>query len=79
TSTALIELSRGLSGLINNGGRIRLIVSPLLDKEDIEAIKRGYEEKEIIERSLIRHFYEPQNDSDAERLNWLAHLISNGY
>ena len=38
TSTALIELSRGLSGLINNGGRIRLIVSPLLDKEDIEAI-----------------------------------------
>ena len=79
TSTALIELSRGLSGLINNGGRIRLIVSPLLDKEDIEAIKRGYEEKEIIERSLIRHFYEPQNDFDAERLNWLAHLISNGY
>ena len=79
TSTALIELSRGLSGLINNGGRIRLIVSPLLDKEDIEAIKRGYEEKEIIERSLMRCFYEPQNDSDSERLNWLAHLISNGY
>ena len=79
TSTALIELSKGLSGLINNGGKIKLIVSPLLDKDDIEAIRKGYEEKAIIERSLMRCFYEPQNDSEKERLNWLAHLISNGF
>lgn len=79
SSTAIIELSKGISGLIKNGGKIKFIVSPLLSAEDIDAIRKGYDEKEIIKNSLLREFKEPQNDSEAERLNWLAHLISNGY
>ena len=79
SSTALIELSKGISGLIKNGGKIKFIVSPLLSKEDIEAIQKGYDEKEIIKNSLLREFKEPQNNSEAERLNWLAYLIANGY
>lgn len=76
SSTALIDLSKGLSGLVRNGGKIKFIVSPLLQAEDIVAIQKGYDEREIIERSLMREFHEPQNHSDEERLNWLAHLIS---
>ena len=79
SSTALIELSKGISGLIKNNGKIRFIVSPLLSAEDIEAINRGYNEKEIISESLLREFKEPTTNSDAERLNWLATLISNGF
>lgn len=79
SSTALIELSKGISGLIKNGGKIKFIVSPLLSEEDIEAIQKGYDEKEIIKNSLLREFKEPQNNSEAERLNWLAYLIANGY
>lgn len=79
SSTALIELSKGISGLIKNGGKIKFIVSPLLSEEDIVAIQKGYDEKEIIKDSLLREFKEPQNDSESERLNWLAHLISNGH
>lgn len=79
SSTALIELSKGISGLIKNGGKIKFIVSPLLSAEDIDAIQKGYDEKEIIKNSLLREFKEPQNDSEAERLNWLAYLISNGH
>ena len=45
SSTALIELSKGIAGLIKNNGRIEFIVSPLLSEEDIEAIKRGYDER----------------------------------
>ena len=37
SSTALIELSKGIAGLIKNNGRIEFIVSPLLSEEDIEA------------------------------------------
>jgi len=79
SSTALIELSKGISGLIRNGGKIQFIVSPLLSDEDILAISRGYSEREIVQNALIREFHEPQSRSDEERLNWLAALISNGY
>lgn len=79
SSAALIELSKGISGLIKNGGKIKFIVSPLLSEEDVEAIQRGYDKREIIKRSLLREFKEPQTDSEAERLNWLAYLIANGY
>lgn len=78
SSTALIELSKGISGLIRNGGKIKFIVSPLLSEEDISAIERGYDEREIVQRSLCREFREPKNHSDEERLNWLANLISSG-
>lgn len=79
SSTALIELSKGIAGLIRNRGKIKFIVSPLLSEEDIAAIERGYDEREIIKQSLLREFKEPQNNSDAERLNWLAYLVAEGY
>ena len=78
SSTALIELSKGISGLIKNGGNIKFIVSPLLSEEDVEAIKKGYDERTIVQRSLMREFYEPKSHSEEERLNWLAYLISSG-
>lgn len=78
SSTALIELSKGIAGLVRNGGKIRFIVSPLLSEEDIVAISRGYSERDVIEESLLRELHEPKNNSDIERLNWLAHLISSG-
>lgn len=78
SSTALIELSKGIAGLIQNGGKIQFIVSPLLSQEDIEAIQRGYDEREIIKNSLEREMTEPKNASEAERLNWLAFLIATG-
>ena len=79
SSTALIELSKGISGLIRNGGKIRFIVSPLLSEEDISAIQRGYDEREIIKNCLEREIKEPKTKSEEERLNWLAHLIANNY
>lgn len=78
SSTALIELSKGIAGLVKNGGKIRFIVSPLLSEEDIEAISRGYDERKIVQASLVREFREPKNQSEEERLNWLAHLVSSG-
>lgn len=79
SSTALIELSKGLSGLIRKGGKIKFIVSPLLNENDIAAIKKGYAEKEIIQKSMMREFHEPKDSSERERLNWLAHLVANGH
>lgn len=78
SSTALIELSKGISGLIRNGGKIKFIVSPILQEDDIEAISKGYNLKDIVENCIVREFYEPKTKTDEERLNWLATLISTG-
>ena len=56
SSTALIDLTKGFSGMIKNGGRIQFIVSPLLSQEDIDAINKGYEKKKIIGQALMREF-----------------------
>lgn len=78
SSTALIDMAKGISGLIKNGGTIRFIVSPYLSEEDIEAIKRGYDARAVVEESLMRAFEEPMSNSETERLNWLANLIAAG-
>jgi len=78
SSTALIELTKGISGLISNGGKIQFIVSPYLTQEDIDAINKGYEKKAIIEKALERNFFEPEDYFEEERLNLLAHLIEQG-
>lgn len=79
SSTALIELTKGISGMIKNKGRIQFIVSPLLSQEDIDAINKGYEKKKIIGDALMREFREPENYFQEERLNWLAYLIEEGF
>lgn len=61
TSGALIDLTKGLRGLTRNHGKIQFIVSPRLLEEDIVAINKGYEQKEIIGRALMRDFKEPEN------------------
>lgn len=78
TSEALVEISKGISGLIENEGHIQLIVSPILNKEDIEAIEQGYNSREIVEKSLLREMKDPQDANDKERLAWISYLISIG-
>lgn len=78
TSEALVEISKGISGLVENEGHIQLIVSPILNKEDIEAIEQGYNSREIVEKSLLREMKDPQDANDKERLAWISYLISIG-
>ncbi len=78
SSSALIEISKGISGLIKNGGKIQLVASPKLNDEDIEAIEKGFEQRnKIIERCIERSFEEPKNIFEERRLNLLANLIAN--
>ena len=44
SSSVLTEIASGISGLVRNGGHIKLIASPKLTDEDIDAIRFGYEQ-----------------------------------
>lgn len=80
SSSCLIKLSRGLSKLIaKENSHVYLVASPYLSTEDVEAIKTGYKNrKEIEEEVLIREIKDPKNEFEAERLNFLCHLIELG-
>ena len=80
SSSALYEMAIGLNQLVANNGRIELIVSPKLTKEDIESIQLGYSKREeIIEKALLRDLTAPKSQSEKKRLNLLANLIAEGY
>jgi hypothetical protein len=79
SSSALIELTHGLGGLIDNGGAIELIASPKLSPEDISAIEDGFERRtQIIEQTLLRELHAPKGRFDEDRLNLLSNLIAAG-
>ena len=79
SSSALIEITNGIQGLLKNGGKIELIASPKLTIEDIEAIEDGFERRnEIIERSLLRELDEAKGRFEESRLNLLSNLIAAG-
>lgn len=80
SSSSLIEISKGIADMSKGGGKIEIIASPYLSDEDIKAIKEGYENrKKIVEGALIRQLSDEHEDYySMERLNLLAHLISEG-
>lgn len=79
SSSVLAEISKGISGLVRNGGKIKIVASPYLSEEDIQAIKAGYEMRDdIIKSAIRREMHEASNEFEAQRLNLLANLIAQG-
>lgn len=80
SSTALIEISKGIGSMAERGGHIQIVASPYLSDEDLATIKNGYEEREkIIEGALLRSLSDEHADYySMQRLNLLAVLIADG-
>lgn len=80
SSTALIEISKGLGRFVENGGKVQIIASPQFTQEDIEAINTGYKtRKQIIENRVLTDLdLSTENYFEKERLNLLSHLIAEG-
>ena len=79
SSTSLLEISKGISELRQNNGKIKLVASPKLSEEDIKAIHVGYKTREqIVEDCVMREVTFLSNCSDNARLNMLANLIADG-
>lgn len=80
SSTALIEISKGIGSMAERGGKIQIVASPYLSDDDLKAIKNGYEERDrIIEGALIRSLSDEHADYySMQRLNLLVSLIADG-
>ena len=80
SSSSLVEITKGIASMAENGGKIQIVASPYLYEEDIEAIQKGYAERnDIIENAILRQITGEQVDYySMQRLNLLACLIADG-
>ena len=79
TSSGLACAAQGLASLVQRGGRMRLVASPVLDEEDLEAFRLGSEKpNEILRRIVARELRDVEDLILRERLNAIAWLIAKG-
>jgi superfamily II DNA or RNA helicase len=76
SSTVLSSIADGVSALASNGGKIQVVASPYLSKEDMEAIKKGYELRSVIQQAILREMWDAKNIFEERRLDLLANLIA---
>jgi superfamily II DNA or RNA helicase len=81
SSQGLALAAQGLQQLLEKGGRMQLIASPVLHEEDIQAIRAGYDQRSILETAARRELDPanlPPDDLLRDRLKTLAWLIAAG-
>ena len=80
TSQSLALVAAGLPPFIHGGGLMRLIASPYLDSDDIDALARGVRaQSDVVERALLREFSSAQSSEIVrDRLGFLAWLVAAG-
>ena len=68
SSSALNFIGDGILSLARNGGHIYLATSPKLNSNDVDAIQRGYNKREIIEKAFfdeVQNAFEEISDDNA--------------
>lgn len=79
SSNILLQITNGLGAFADNGGKMKLLISPKLDPEDYEAIKAGYDMKKYVTEKLEKNFdFETTYDQKEKRFGMLSHMISTG-
>lgn len=79
SSTSLAIAARGIAGLINNVGHMRLIVSPNLSREDYEAICTSSDNPELyIERMMLESLAEIKQTLRDDHVRALGWMLASG-
>ena len=77
TSSSLAYAARGVTALLENGGRLELIASPALTEDDVEAINHGYaSRKDKMREILMDGFQLNESYLVRKRLEALAWLVA---
>ena len=77
SSNILVMMAEGLCSFAQRRKKIKLIVSTRIDKEDFEAMDKGYKLKEMnIQNKLLDTFNSDFDEYSKNRLSLLAYLIS---
>lgn len=79
SSSVFETIMDGILAMVRNGGRIKLIASPQLSEEDVQAITLGYDQKEkLVSDAFSRDFIKEIEKLTDLRLQMLCDLIRKG-
>ena len=78
-STILSKVARGLGAMLQNQGRMRLIMGCQFSPEDLQAIKQGYELRDALAQRLDTDLQPPKNFAQLKHFEVLSWLIQNQY
>ena len=79
SSTMLAVAAAGVTKLIANGGKMRLLCGADLAEKDVEAIRQGHETLEAgVTRRMMMRLALPESDYVENRLKALAWLVGTG-
>ena len=78
SSTSLAVAAKGISGLIRNGGSIKLVTGARFRREDIQAIKEAYENPEsVLEREMLRELDNLEDEFVKDHIRALGWMVAN--
>lgn len=78
SASTISHAAQALSAFVKNGGQVRLILGAFSDAEDLEAVKQGYNEKEVSDKlgaellSMISNVSDELFQNRFETLSWLV-------
>jgi len=79
SSTAFAVAARGIAGLLENDGRMKLIAGAVLRKKDVDAISDGLEKpSEVIERVAMEDFDSIEDEFVRNHVRALGWMIAKG-
>ena len=78
SSEALVSNLQGISGLIKNDGKMRLIIGHPLDEQEFDAVKQGYRMQSLVAsfQEKLSSILENLETKDGTRLSLLSYLIA---
>ncbi len=79
TSAGLALAARGIAGLASRNGEMRLIASPYMEPDDVEALQKAYDNPESILKAIAwKNLHDIEDTIFRDRLNALAWLAASG-
>jgi DNA phosphorothioation system restriction enzyme len=79
SSSSMACVAQGLTAFVRSGGQMRLVTSPKLSEEDVQAIEQGLKKREqVIESALLRELEAELPQVIQDRLGALVWLLSKG-
>ncbi len=79
SSSMFIAADSAMSGFISGGGTIKIVCSPRLMPEDVEAINDGIQSRLVVSKSIEREIFHALDDmSQSSAIKLLGLLVSRG-
>lgn len=79
SSSSLAVAARGISGLITNGGNMRIVACPRMNPDDIEMIEKAImQPEEVLSRRILSEFEHLEDEFEKDHISALGWLLAKG-